>query len=283
MLRWYCGVPITADTQQLGFQLALKTKPIHPTMSDFAETRSNSTCSLVRVRNGHHPPAVSGGGPRRALQRIPNDGRRMGRYKDYREPKRRGYDDDYIPQDRVAERRPSSPRPSTPQASEPVEAIVKWFNAEKGFGFVAVVGGSEAFMHIRVLEAAGHSGVPEGARVKVRIGQGLRGPQVSELIEVDKSPAPAASTSERRIHPRLSSQRQPGVGATEECVGSVKWYNAHKGFGFIGQESGGKDVFVHATTLERGGLSGLTEGQRVRMQISQGQKGPEARSIEFLD
>ena len=49
------------------------------------------------------------------------------------------------------------------RASEPVEAIVKWFNAEKGFGFVAVVGGSEAFIHIRQLEAAGHSSVPEGA------------------------------------------------------------------------------------------------------------------------
>ena len=47
-----------------------------------------------------------------------HDGRRMGRYKDYREPKRRGYNDDYTPQDPVAERRPSSPRPSKPQASE---------------------------------------------------------------------------------------------------------------------------------------------------------------------
>jgi CspA family cold shock protein len=205
----------------------------------------------------------------------------MGRYKDYREPKRRGYDDDYTPQHRVAERRPSNPRPSAPQASEPVEAIVKWFNAEKGFGFVAVVGGSEAFMHIRVLEAAGHSGVPEGARVKVRIGQGQKGPQVSELIEVDTSSAPAASTTERRIHSRPSSQ--PGVGPTQECVGSVKMYNAYKGFGFVGQDGGGKDVFVHATTLERGGLSGLTEGQRVRMQIGQGQKGLEARSIKLLD
>jgi CspA family cold shock protein len=108
----------------------------------------------------------------------------MGRYKDYREPKRRGYDDDLTPQDRVAERRPSNPRMSAPQASEPVEAIVKWFNAEKGFGFVAVVGGSEAFMHIRQLEAAGYSSVPEGTRVKVRIGQGQKGPEVTEIIEV---------------------------------------------------------------------------------------------------
>src|SRR3982074_575172 len=117
------------------------------------------------------------------------------RYKDYREPKRRGYDDDYTPQDRAAEGRPINPRPSAPQASEPVEAIVKWFNAEKGFGFVAVVGGSEAFMHIRQLEAAGQSSLPEGARVQVRIGQGQKGPEVTEIIEVDLSTVPLGSSA----------------------------------------------------------------------------------------
>ena len=207
----------------------------------------------------------------------------MGRYKDYREPKRRGYDDDYTPQDRVAERRPSNARPSASHASEPVEAIVKWFNAEKGFGFIAVVGGSEAFMHIRQLEAAGHSNVPEGARVKVRIGQGQKGPEVSEVIEVDTSTAQETSKTAAALRPSSGLPRQPGVEATEECIGSVKWYNADKGFGFVGQDGGGKDVFVHATTLERGGLSALAEGQRVRMQIGQGRKGPEARSIELLD
>jgi len=60
-------------------------------------------------------------------------------------------------------------------------------------------------------------------------------------------------------------------------------YNADRGFGFVGQNGGGKDVFVHATALARSKLSVLTEGQRVKMQIGQGQKGLEARSIELLD
>jgi CspA family cold shock protein len=166
------------------------------------------------------------------------------------------------------------------QGSEPVDAIVKWFNATKGFGFVAA-GGSDAFMHIRQLEAAGHSSVPEGARVKVRLGQGQKGPEVTEVIEVDTSTAQMTSTVGRSA-PHFSSGR-PSTVATEECLGSVKWYNSAKGFGFVSQDGGGKDVFIHAKTLERGGLSALAEGQRVRMQIGESQKGLEARSIELLD
>jgi cold shock protein len=101
------------------------------------------------------------------------------------------------------------------------------------------------------------------------------------VIEVDTSTA--HMTTERPSAPRSGLPRQPGIGTTEECIGSVKWYNADKGFGFVGQDGGGKDVFIHVTTLERGGLSALAEGQRVRMQIGQGQKGPEARSIELFD
>jgi CspA family cold shock protein len=199
----------------------------------------------------------------------------MGRYKDYhREPRRGGFDDD----DRASGGRPNYPSPSAPQASEPVDAVVKWFNAEKGFGFVGVVGGSEAFMHIRQLEAAGHSSVPEGARVKVRIGQGQKGPEVTEIIKVDLSPAQLGSSAERR--PATPSQV---MGQVKESIGTVKLYKAEKGFGFVGQDGGGKDVFVHATALARAGLSGLAEGQRVRMQIGQGQKGLEAQTIELLD
>ena len=133
-------------------------------------------------------------------------------------------------------------------------------------------------MHIRHLEAAGHSSLPEGARVKVRIGQGQKGPEVTEIIEVDLSTVPLGSSSERR-----PATRSQVMGQVKESLGTVKLYKADKGFGFVGQDGGGKDVFVHATALARAGLSGLAEGQRVRMQIGQGQKGLEARSIELLE
>jgi cold shock protein len=90
-------------------------------------------------------------------------------------------------------------------------------------------------------------------------------------------PRPSDSAGRR---PAAASQV---VASTSESIGTVKMYKADKGFGFVGQDNGGKDVFVHVSALTRAGLSGLTEGQRVRMQVAQGQKGLEARSIELLD
>ena len=204
----------------------------------------------------------------------------MGRYKDYRrEPKRGGLNDEQGSDNRSSGSQSGHQRTSASQAPEPVEAIVKWFNAEKGFGFVDVVGGSEAFVHIRQLEAAGHRSVPEGTRVKVRIGQGEKGPEVTEIIEVLSGGVVAVGSSAGRSRATPSQV----TGQVAQSIGTVKLYKADKGFGFVGQDGGGKDVFVHATALARAGLSELIEGQRVRMQIGQGQKGLEAQTIELLD
>ncbi|MCX7382503.1 MAG: cold-shock protein [Alphaproteobacteria bacterium] len=74
-------------------------------------------------------------------------------------------------------------------------------------------------------------------------------------------------------------RRNVDLSSAVETIGTVKWYNPDKGFGFVTPDGGGKDVFVHATALERAGLSTLAEGQSVRMAVVQGQKGPEAGSI----
>ena len=58
--------------------------------------------------------------------------------------------------------------------------------------------------------------------------------------------------------------------------GTVKWFNATKGFGFIEPEGGSKDVFVHISAVERSGLSGLNDGQKVTFDIEAGRDGREA-------
>jgi cold shock protein len=61
----------------------------------------------------------------------------------------------------------------------------------------------------------------------------------------------------------------------------VKWFNAEKGFGFTARDSGGKDVFVHISALERSGLANLTEGQTVVVDVVAGRKGPEATRVRL--
>lgn len=64
------------------------------------------------------------------------------------------------------------------------------------------------------------------------------------------------------------------------ATGSVKWFNEAKGFGFISQDDGGKDVFVHFSAILGGGFKTLAEGQKVSFDIQDGPKGPQAANVE---
>jgi cold shock protein len=65
-------------------------------------------------------------------------------------------------------------------------------------------------------------------------------------------------------------------------AGTVKWFNAAKGFGFIAPDGGGKDVFVHHSAIEGSGYRELTEGQRVEFESEQGAKGPQATQVRSV-
>jgi CspA family cold shock protein len=153
---------------------------------------------------------------------------------------------------------------------------VAWFNVEKGFGFLKLSDGSDAFLHLSKLRAAGHDSLPEGAVLKVRTEPGPKGPQVVEVISVEIGGAakPAAPRSAPNPQALADVREQEGTGV-------VKRYDQNKGFGFVALDSGGKDVFVHATALARNGLAALDAGQSVDVTYAQGLKGLEVRTIRL--
>ena len=63
-------------------------------------------------------------------------------------------------------------------------------------------------------------------------------------------------------------------------IGTVKWFNADKGYGFIAPDDGGKDLFVHHSDIKVSGYATLNEGQKVEYEVGEGQKGPCAKNVE---
>ena len=201
------------------------------------------------------------------------------REQDFRHSRRRDFDaDSYQLQPRAFGTRPRFNRaPVEAPSGPPVSGVVKWFNTEKGFGFVELSDGSgDAFLHGRVLTQCGIAAIQPGETLEVRVGPGHKGPHVTEVLSVDRSTAtPMASR-------RSSAQATTLNGPSVEETGTVKWFNAERGYGFIALPNGGQDVFIHVSALERSGLTGLGEGQTVVVDVVEGRKGPEAARVRLI-
>lgn len=152
------------------------------------------------------------------------------------------------------------------------EAVVKWFNVTKGFGFVAPAdGSSDAFMHSSVVSRAGLREIAEGTKMIVQITDGPKGRQVANILQVlgvVAVPHHAIPTA--------------GSGPEVDMMGIVKWFKPDKGFGFVTPDDGGRDVFVHRTIVQRIGLQNLETGQKVKMRVQSASKGNEATWIEII-
>ena len=253
----------------------------------------------------------------------PRRGARGGkdRFDDFGGGGRGGRDEPYVPRDAYVpagggrDRGPSNfgaaPRGFGAPGGPETGATVKWFNGEKGFGFVELQdGGGDAFLHISVLSRAGYQTVSPGATLRVSVSPGQKGPQIADVVSVDESTAtpgaaggggggsggpggygassggPAgggyggASSGAGFDRPRSAARQPVDMTTAVEMRGTVKWFNAEKGFGFVMPEGGGKDVFVHISALNRGGMSSLEPNQNVKMSVADGRRGPEAVSVE---
>ena len=218
----------------------------------------------------------------------------MSKGRDFRGPRKRGFDDDGPA--------PYDPRPSRPArqfggppgggfggpdmmplppTTPAVDAVVKWFKSDKGFGFVELSNGAgDAFLHIGALQSAGYETVPPGAKLKVQVGSGAKGAQVTRVLEVDTSGA-AERAPQRSFDAPRAPRRAPDPSTAIQVSGKVKWFDDTKGFGFVSSNDGGKDVFVHISILGPAGLSHLAEGQAVSMRVVDTPKGREALSISL--
>lgn len=152
-------------------------------------------------------------------------------------------------------------------AGKRTSAIVKWFNPIKGYGFVQPDDGSgDAFVHVSVLEAAGHRDLPDGAAVECEISLGAKGPTVTAIFNVAAPEGGAAAAA--------SGEAQGPM-----IAGKVKFFDANKGYGFIVPDDGGPDIFISGRVVASSGLRMLEPEARVRVGVQQGDKGPLAVKV----
>ena len=159
--------------------------------------------------------------------------------------------------------------------------VVKFFNAQKGFGFVVRDdGGEDVFVHISAVEQAGLTGLAEGQPLGFTLVD--RGGKVSATdLKIEGEPLPVTD----RGPPRDRDARDgAGAGAGgpqrqltgEKASGTVKFFNAMKGFGFIQRDDGQPDAFVHISAVERAGMTTLNEGDRLNFELEVDRRGKHA-------
>jgi CspA family cold shock protein len=144
--------------------------------------------------------------------------------------------------------------------------VVKFFNKDKGFGFVARDdGGEDVFVHISAVEQAGLEGLASGQTLGFTLVD--RNGRISAIDLKIVGEQLALDTPAER--PARARRELTG----ERTSGEVKFFNGSKGFGFIKRDDGGADCFVHISAVERAGIHSLNEGDRVDFDIEVDDRG----------
>ena len=155
-----------------------------------------------------------------------------------------------------------------PQVVGEGKGVVKFFNPQKGFGFIVRDdGGEDVFVHISAVEQAGLTDLADGQPVEFTLVD--RGGRVSATnLRIEGEPMPV-----ERGGGGGGPQRQL---TGEKAEGTVKFFNAMKGFGFIQRDDGQPDAFVHISAVERAGLPTLNEGDRLAFELEVDRRGKHA-------
>lgn len=170
------------------------------------------------------------------------------------------------------------PRPQMPaQVVGEGTGAVKFFNKDKGFGFVARDdGGDDVFIHISAVEQAGLEGLASGQTLAFTLVDRNGRISATDLKIVGEqlpltSGGGAGGAGGGFGGDRPARPRRELTG--ERTSGEVKFFNGSKGFGFIKRDDGGADCFVHISAVERAGFHGLNEGDRVEFDIEVDDRG----------
>ena len=161
-----------------------------------------------------------------------------------------------------------------PQVVGEGKGVVKFFNPQKGFGFIVRDdGGEDVFVHISAVEAAGLTDLADGQPLSFTLVD--RGGRISATdIKIDGEPMEVVRTARPEGGPGGGGDRGPQRQLTgEKAQGTVKFFNSMKGFGFISRDDGQPDAFVHISAVERAGLPSLNEGDRLEFEIEVDRRG----------
>jgi CspA family cold shock protein len=163
-----------------------------------------------------------------------------------------------------------------PQVVGEGKGIVKFFNPQKGFGFVVRDdGGEDVFVHISAVEQAGLTDLADGQPLEFTLVD--RGGRISATnLRIEGEPM-AVERSGGGAGGAAGGDRGPQRQLTgEKASGTVKFFNAMKGFGFIQRDDGQPDAFVHISAVERAGIATLNEGDRLEFELEVDRRGKTA-------